>query len=50
MVEADRLRVVIDATYPLAEAAAAVSHVAEGHNRGTTVISMTAAGAVRPGG
>jgi NADPH:quinone reductase-like Zn-dependent oxidoreductase len=40
MVEAGRLRPVIERTYPLAQTAAAIAHVAEGHNRGTTVISV----------
>ncbi len=41
MVEAGQLRPVIDRTYRLAETAAAIAYVAEGHNRGTTVITMT---------
>jgi NADPH:quinone reductase-like Zn-dependent oxidoreductase len=40
MVEAGQLRPVIDRTYPLAETASAIAHVAEGHNRGTSVITM----------
>lgn len=40
MVEAGQVRPVIDRVVPLAETAAAVMHVATGHNRGTTVISM----------
>jgi NADPH:quinone reductase-like Zn-dependent oxidoreductase len=41
MVKAGQLRPVIDRTYRLVETAAAIAHVAEGHNRGTTVITMT---------
>jgi NADPH:quinone reductase-like Zn-dependent oxidoreductase len=41
MVEAGQLRPIIDHTVPLAQTAAAVTHVATGHNRGTTVITMT---------
>ena len=40
MVEAGQLRPVIDRTYPLAETARAIAHVAEGHNQGTTVIEV----------
>jgi NADPH:quinone reductase-like Zn-dependent oxidoreductase len=40
MVAAGQLRPVIERTYPLAETARAVAHVAEGHNQGTTVIEM----------
>ena len=40
LVEAGRLRPIIDRTYPLAETAQAIAHVAEGHNRGTTVIEV----------
>jgi hypothetical protein len=40
MVEAGQVRPVIDHTYPLDETARAIAHVAEGRNRGTTVISV----------
>ncbi len=40
MVEAGQLRPVIDRIYPLDETAKAIAHVAEGHNRGTTVIAV----------
>ena len=40
MVEAGQLRPVIDRSYPLAETARAIAHVAEGHNQGTTVIEV----------
>jgi NADPH:quinone reductase-like Zn-dependent oxidoreductase len=46
MVEAGQVRPVIDHTYPLDETARAIAHVAEGRNRGTTVIAM----ASQPGG
>ena len=35
-----QLRPVIDRTVPLSQTAAAIAHVATGHNRGTTVITM----------
>jgi Zinc-binding dehydrogenase len=38
------LRPVIDRTVPLAEAAAAIAHVASGHDQGTTVITMAKVG------
>ena len=40
MVAAGQLRPVIERTYPLAETARAIAHVAEGHNQGTTIIEM----------
>jgi NADPH:quinone reductase-like Zn-dependent oxidoreductase len=40
MVERGQVRPVIDHSVPLAETAAAIAHVATGHNRGTTVITM----------
>lgn len=40
LVEAGQLRPVIERRYPLAEAAAALRHVAEGHAQGTTVITI----------
>jgi NADPH:quinone reductase-like Zn-dependent oxidoreductase len=40
MVEAGQVRPVIDRTVPLSQTAAAIAHVATGHNRGTTVITM----------
>jgi NADPH:quinone reductase-like Zn-dependent oxidoreductase len=40
MVAAGQLRPVIERTYPLAETARAIAHVAEGHNQGTTVIEV----------
>jgi NADPH:quinone reductase-like Zn-dependent oxidoreductase len=40
MVEAGRLRPVIDRSVPLSETASAIAYVAAGHNRGTTVITM----------
>jgi NADPH:quinone reductase-like Zn-dependent oxidoreductase len=43
MVTAGQVRPVIDHTVPLAETAAAIAHVATGHNRGTTVITMPGA-------
>jgi NADPH:quinone reductase-like Zn-dependent oxidoreductase len=43
LVEAGQLRPVVDRTYPLAETAQAIAHVAEGHNRGTTVIEVAGA-------
>jgi NADPH:quinone reductase-like Zn-dependent oxidoreductase len=39
LIEAGRLRPIIDRTYPLAEAAAALRHVDEGHARGKVVIT-----------
>ena len=40
LIEAGRVTPVIDRTYPLAETPAAIAHVAEGHARGTVVISV----------
>jgi NADPH:quinone reductase-like Zn-dependent oxidoreductase len=42
LVEAGTVTPVIDATYPLAETPAAIAHVADGHARGTVVITMPA--------
>jgi NADPH:quinone reductase-like Zn-dependent oxidoreductase len=39
-VEAGKITPVIDGTYPLSETPQAISHVAEGHARGTVVIAM----------
>jgi NADPH:quinone reductase-like Zn-dependent oxidoreductase len=44
MVEAGQVRPVIDHRVPLEDIAEAIAYVAAGHNRGTTVITMTAAG------
>jgi NADPH:quinone reductase-like Zn-dependent oxidoreductase len=41
LIEAGAVTPVIDRTYPLSEAAAALAHVGEGHARGKTVISMS---------
>lgn len=41
LVVAGAVKPVIDETFPLAEAAAAVAHVDAGHTRGTTVITMS---------
>jgi NADPH:quinone reductase-like Zn-dependent oxidoreductase len=40
MAEDRRIRPVIDRTYPLAEAAQALTYVAQGRTRGTAVITM----------
>jgi NADPH:quinone reductase-like Zn-dependent oxidoreductase len=40
LVEAGKLRPVVDRAYPLSEAPEAVGHVADGHAQGTTVITM----------
>jgi NADPH:quinone reductase-like Zn-dependent oxidoreductase len=40
LVEAGKVTPVIDRTYPLAEAAAAIQHVREGHAQGKTVIAV----------
>ena len=40
LIEAGKLRTVIDRTYPLAETAAAISYVAEGHARGKVVVTV----------
>jgi NADPH:quinone reductase-like Zn-dependent oxidoreductase len=40
LVEAGKVTPVIDGTYPLSAAAMAIDHVAEGHARGTVVITM----------
>jgi NADPH:quinone reductase-like Zn-dependent oxidoreductase len=42
LVVAGKIKPVIDQTYPLAETAAAIRHVGEGHARGTVVITTTA--------
>jgi NADPH:quinone reductase-like Zn-dependent oxidoreductase len=50
LIEAGKVTPVIDRTYPLSETALAIGHVGEGHARGKTVISVTAAAsAARPG-
>lgn len=43
LMEAGRLKSVIDRTYPLAQTAAAVAHVEEGHARGKVVIDISPA-------
>jgi NADPH:quinone reductase-like Zn-dependent oxidoreductase len=40
LVEAGKLRPVIDSTYPLSQTGLALGHVGEGHARGTVVINM----------
>jgi NADPH:quinone reductase-like Zn-dependent oxidoreductase len=40
LVDAGDVAPAIDRTYPLSEAAAALSHVGERHTRGKTVITM----------
>lgn len=40
LVEAGRLTPVIDRTYPLAETADAIRHIAEGHARGKVVVTL----------
>lgn len=40
LIESGRLRSVIDRTYPLAETAAAIAYVAEGHARGKVVVTV----------
>jgi NADPH:quinone reductase-like Zn-dependent oxidoreductase len=45
LVSAGRVRPVIDLTVPLAEAATAIAHVAAGHTRGTSVITIADDGA-----
>jgi NADPH:quinone reductase-like Zn-dependent oxidoreductase len=40
LIEAGRVTPVIDRTYPLTETPAAIAHVAEGHARGTVVITV----------
>ena len=40
LVEAGKVTPVIDATYPLSATATAIAHVAQGHARGTVVITM----------
>jgi NADPH:quinone reductase-like Zn-dependent oxidoreductase len=40
LVEAGKLRPVIDRTYPLIQTPEAIDHVAAGHARGTVVISV----------
>lgn len=40
LVEAGKVTPVIDGTYPLSATAMAIDHVAEGHARGTVVITM----------
>jgi NADPH:quinone reductase-like Zn-dependent oxidoreductase len=39
LVEAGKITPVIDGTYPLSETSQAIEHVAEGHARGTVVIT-----------
>jgi NADPH:quinone reductase-like Zn-dependent oxidoreductase len=41
LIEAGKLTPVIDGTYPLSRTAEAMSHVAEGHARGTVVITVS---------
>ena len=40
MVEAGTLRSVVEATYPLSEAAAAIGHIEAGHARGKVVVAI----------
>jgi NADPH:quinone reductase-like Zn-dependent oxidoreductase len=40
LIEAGEISPVIERAYPLAEAAEAVRHIAEGHAQGKTVITM----------
>ena len=40
LIEAGKVTPVIDRTYPLAEAPAAIGHVAAGHARGTVVMTV----------
>src|SRR5579864_3118437 len=40
LMEAGKVKPVIDGTYPLSETAAAIAHVGEGHARGTVIISI----------
>lgn len=40
LVEAGQVRPVIDRTYPLAETAAAIAYLEEGHARGKVVITV----------
>ena len=40
LVEAGRIRPVIDRTYPLSETAAAIRYLEEGHARGKVVITV----------
>ena len=40
MIETGKLRVVVDRTYPLAEAGAAIRHVEDGHVRGKAVVRV----------
>ena len=44
LIEAGKVRPVIDRTYPLSETAQAIDHVGEGHARGKTVISVRSPG------
>jgi NADPH:quinone reductase-like Zn-dependent oxidoreductase len=41
LVEAGKVRPVIDGTYPLAETPEAIAHVAAGHARGTVVVNVS---------
>jgi len=43
MIEDRKITPVIDRTYPLSEAGAAIAHVVEGHARGTVVIAVSGA-------
>ena len=40
LAEAGRVSPVLDRTYPLGEAAAAIGHVGEGHSQGKTIITV----------
>lgn len=40
LAETEKIKPVIDRTYPLGEAIEAISHVGKGHNQGTTVITV----------
>ena len=43
LIESDRVRPVIDRTYPLGEAARAIGQVGEGHARGKVIVSISGA-------